>query len=64
MHHVRHIRTVNAKLDSFAKLMSKINRKQVPLCASCHLKVHNGEYAGMSLQHFHYIKWEGTPKWA
>lgn len=64
MHHVRHIRTSNTKLDSFTKLMSIINRKQVPLCAPCHLKVHKGEYAGMSLQHFQYIKWKGTAKWA
>ena len=38
------------------KMMARINRKQVPLCRPCHLKVHRGNYLGMSLQHFKYIK--------
>lgn len=63
MHHVKHIKTINIKLDSFTKMMSRINRKQVPLCKACHIRVHAGTYHGMSLKHFIYIKWKGTPKW-
>jgi 5-methylcytosine-specific restriction endonuclease McrA len=64
MHHLKHLKTMNAKLDSFGKMMARINRKQVPLCRPCHQKVHNvfGTYTGMSLRHFKYIPFEGTPK--
>ena len=64
MHHLKHIKGMNAKLDSFGKMMAKINRKQVPLCRPCHLSVHKGTCAGMSLKHFNYIKWEGEAKWS
>ncbi len=52
MHHLKHIRTVNTKLDSFGKMMAKINRKQVPLCRKCHMDVHKGEYLGKSLKNY------------
>ena len=51
MHHLKHIRTLNLKLSGFDQMMAKINRKQIPLCASCHRKVHQGKYVGMSLKH-------------
>jgi hypothetical protein len=65
MHHLKHLKTMNARLDSFGRMMARINRKQVPLCRPCHMLVHNvfGEYAGMSLKHFSYLKWNGLPKW-
>lgn len=56
MHHLKHLKTMNVKLDSFGKMMASINRKQVPLCKPCHIKVHKGEYAGMSLSNFKHIK--------
>lgn len=49
MHHVKHIRKVGSKVRGFTKLMAQINRKQVPLCQSCHRKVHNGKYDGLAL---------------
>lgn len=64
MHHIKNIRTINVKLDSFSKMMARVNRKQIPLCHSCHLRVHNGTYLGMSIRHFNYIKWEGQAKWS
>jgi hypothetical protein len=56
MHHLKHLKGMNAKLDSFGKMMGRINRKQVPLCRPCHLRVHRGTHIGFSLQHFQYIK--------
>ena len=50
MHHLKHIKTINTKLNSFDKMLAKINRKQVALCAICHDKVHNAEYKGVSLK--------------
>lgn len=64
MHHLKHIKSINVKLDSMGKMMAKINRKQVPLCKECHNRVHNGSYTGFSLKHFHHIQWKGEAKWA
>lgn len=50
MHHVKHIRKMGKKVSGFTKLMAQINRKQVPLCASCHKKVHKGTYDGLALK--------------
>lgn len=52
MHHVKHVRKVGEKLKGFTKLMSTLNRKQIPVCENCHLKIHNGEYDGISLSQF------------
>jgi hypothetical protein len=49
MHHLKHIRKSNTKLSGFSTIMSKLNRKQVPVCKICHNKIHNGLYDGISL---------------
>jgi len=51
VHHIRHIRTINLKLNTFDQKLAAINRKQVPLCRECHRKVHQGKYKGLSLKH-------------
>jgi Type II intron maturase len=48
MHHVRHIH--KGKLSGFTKLMSNINRKQIPVCFNCHRLIHSGRYDGKSLR--------------
>jgi group II intron reverse transcriptase/maturase len=52
VHHVRALRkygrTVNN--DFLTKVMSRINRKQIPLCDRCHRKVHAGTYDGPALR--------------
>lgn len=40
MHHVRHLKDLNPKLDSLDKLMIRRRRKQIPLCRSCHMEYH------------------------
>jgi group II intron reverse transcriptase/maturase len=50
MHHLKHIRKTGEKLNSFGQIMSQLNRKQMPLCQSCHRKVHTGQYDGVSLR--------------
>lgn len=54
MHHVRHIRKMNQKLKGFHKVMASLNRKQVPVCKECHLKIHRGEYDSISLKDLAY----------
>jgi group II intron reverse transcriptase/maturase len=50
MHHVRHIRKRGDKVEGFTKIMSNLNRKQLPVCHACHQKIHKGEYDGISLR--------------
>ena len=47
MHHIKHIRKGETK--GFTKVMQSLNRKQIPVCRDCHMKIHRGEYDGMSL---------------
>lgn len=62
MHQLKHLKTLNVKLNAFEKMMARINRKQVPLCHVCHRKVHMGRYEGMSLKFFEHIEWWGEGK--
>lgn len=48
MHHLRHLKD-NKDKSTLVKIMSKINRKIVPLCKPCHTDVHRGKYDGVSL---------------
>jgi len=50
MHHVRHIRKMTEKqAKGFNSLLAKLNRKQIPVCAECHRKIHNGTYDGLKV---------------
>jgi nicotine oxidoreductase len=49
MHHVKHVRKDSVEAEGFTRLMSKLNRKQLPACRPCHKKIHKGLYDGMSL---------------
>lgn len=40
MHHVRHMKDHNPKLNSLDKLMVRRRRKQIPLCRTCHMEYH------------------------
>jgi group II intron reverse transcriptase/maturase len=50
MHHLRHVRKGQSK--GFARIMSTVNRKQIPVCAACHDRIHAGDYDGMTLSMF------------
>jgi len=59
MHHVRHIRKMTEKQKKgFTGLLSKMNRKQVPVCARCHRLIHEGKYDGIGLKDLAY-----DPRW-
>lgn len=49
MHHVKHIRKEGEKISGFTKIMSNLNRKQIPVCHACHMKIHAGKYDGKSI---------------
>ncbi|MCE7651036.1 reverse transcriptase/maturase family protein [Vibrio fluvialis] len=52
MHHVRSIRKIGEKVKGFTKVMRALNRKQIPVCRACHVKIHSGKYDGISLSKF------------
>ncbi len=57
MHHVRHIRKLSHKREAtgFNRLLRAINRKQIPVCTTCHHKIHQGEYDSLKLSELAYI---------
>lgn len=55
MHHVRHIRKMDGTAPKgFTRVMQALNRKQVPVCKTCHEKIHRGQYDGLSLKDLAY----------
>lgn len=50
MHHVKHIKKDGIRYSGFSVQMALLNRKQIPLCRECHMKVHAGLYDGLSLK--------------
>jgi hypothetical protein len=40
MHHIRKMKDLNPNLSSVDRLMAQLQRKQIPLCRSCHLEKH------------------------
>lgn len=55
MHHVRHIRKLDGGAPKgFTRVMQALNRKQVPVCKACHIRIHRGEYDGLSLKDLAY----------
>jgi len=57
MHHVRHIRKLSHKREAtgFNRILRAINRKQIPVCTTCHGKIHRGEYDSLKLSEMTYI---------
>jgi group II intron reverse transcriptase/maturase len=54
MHHVRHIRKIGQKTKGFTTVLQALNRKQIPTCRPCHLKIHRGDYDGLKLSELAY----------
>lgn len=47
--HVKHVKNIRKGLNPLVKDQAILNRKQVSLCGSCHIKVHKGLYDGSKL---------------
>lgn len=50
IHHIRKLKKKNPKLKGIDRIMSTLNRKQVPLCSQCHKNIHRGTYDGVNLR--------------
>ncbi len=57
MHHVRHIRKVSDKRQAtgFNRILRMLNRKQIPVCKTCHEKIHRGKYDSLKLSDMAYL---------
>jgi hypothetical protein len=57
MHHVRHIRKLSSKREAtgFNRILRMLNRKQIPVCETCHRNIHRGEYDHLKLADFTYV---------
>jgi hypothetical protein len=51
IHHVKHIRKMTevTKKNTLKARMARMNRKQIPVCRACHIKIHRGKYDGEPL---------------
>lgn len=49
VHHIRALKNISKKKDWLSMTMAKFTRKQVPVCKSCHIKIHKGIYDGKKL---------------
>lgn len=49
VHHIRKLEDVTKKKDWLSVTMAKYSRKQVPVCRTCHQKIHLGVYDGSKL---------------
>jgi len=47
-HHIRSVKK-NPQAVGFERLMAILQRRQIPICRYCHLKIHKGEYNGIQL---------------
>ena len=50
IHHVKKLKDIPRTKHVFYQIMSKLSRKQVAVCKSCHYKIHKGIYDGKSLK--------------
>nr|UAT97950.1 hypothetical protein Ahn.fas.Ore.mt_002 [Ahnfeltia fastigiata] len=48
MHHLKQLRKGKPK-DWLTSRMIQINRKQIPVCRNCHMKIHKGQYDSIKL---------------
>lgn len=60
MHHVKHLRGEIEKATGFQTIMTKLNRKQIPVCKACHDNIHAGRYDGRSLLDLQRMKKKGA----
>lgn len=48
IHHIKHIK--KGHISGFNEIMKALNRKTIPCCKTCHIKIHRGKYDGIALK--------------
>ena len=50
VHHIRKLSKGSKRKDYLSTIMARMNRKQIPVCQKCHIKIHRGIYDGKALR--------------
>lgn len=50
MHHINSLKSIKDKNPTFNLILKQLNRKQIPVCKPCHIKITNGTYSNKSLK--------------
>lgn len=56
LHHINSLKNIKKDKSHFSKVIQQINRKQIPVCHSCHMDITHGRYDGNKVITFHNIK--------
>ena len=48
MHPVKHI--IKGEVKGFTQIMKQLNRKQLPVCRPCHMKINSAKYDEIALK--------------
>jgi hypothetical protein len=59
MHHCNPLKYRGGRYTGFREfdlLLAALNRKQIPICEHCHMKIHRGEYDGISPYELHDVR--------
>jgi retron-type reverse transcriptase len=59
MHHIRPLKVkgvLGSGFRGFDKIVGALNRKQIPVCQSCHLNIHNGSYDSVGLSELYDVR--------
>jgi retron-type reverse transcriptase len=58
-HHIspiKHAGGIYKGFKGFDKVIASLGRKQITVCGHCHIKIHNGEYDSLKLEHFYDLR--------
>jgi len=50
MHHINSIKSITHKNKDFNLILKQLNRKQIPVCQTCHTSITHGRYSGISIK--------------
>jgi hypothetical protein len=50
MHHIKSLKSIKDKTPTFNLILKQLNRKQVPVCHTCHVDITHGRYDGKSVK--------------
>lgn len=50
MHHIKSLKTIKDKTPTFNLILKQLNRKQAPICHTCHVNITQGRYDGKSIK--------------
>lgn len=50
MHHINSLKGIKDKTRNFNLILKQLNRKQIPICHTCHVNITHGRYDGKAVK--------------